>query len=120
LTLDAAARRRFARQLLLSEVGEAGQLRLQSSRFRRDDVCDPDAFAVASEYLVRAGCMADANGKPVHVPGEAEIRRFAGTEALLEPAAAILGAFSAVEYIKETLGLGPARTLPSDLTLSDP
>lgn len=118
--LDAAARRRYARQLLLDEVGEAGQLRLLTSRFRREEACDADAFEVAAQYLARAGCVADPRGKPVQVPGEAEILRFAGTERLREPAAAILGAFSAVERIKETLGLAPARPLPSDLRLSDP
>jgi len=75
LSLDAAARRRYARQLLLGEIGEL-------------------------------------------VPNESAVMRFAASPALRDPAAAIMGAFSAVEHLKEVLGIGAAREFPSDLTLS--
>lgn len=119
--LDAAARRRYARQLLLGEIDEAGQEFLLASRFRREEVsdADADAFAVAADYLARAGCVFDADGTAVQVPGEAEILRFAGRARLRDPAAAIIGAFSAVEHLKETLGLAKARAFPPDLTLSE-
>lgn len=117
--LDAAARRRYARQLLLGEIDEAGQESLLASRFRREEVSDADAFAVAADYLARAGCVFDADGTAVQVPGEAEILRFAGRARLRDPAAAIIGAFSAVEHLKETLGLAKARAFPPDLTLSE-
>ena len=45
--------------------------------------------------------------------------RFAGSPALAEPAAAILGAFSAVEHLEEVLGIAAARELPSELRLID-
>jgi hypothetical protein len=44
--------------------------------------------------------------------------RFAGSPALREPAAAIMGAFSAVEHLKEVLGIAAPRELPPELTLS--
>jgi hypothetical protein len=44
--------------------------------------------------------------------------RFAGNAALREPAALVLGAYSAVEYLKEVLGIAPASEVPTDLSLS--
>ena len=118
MSLDAAARRRYARQLFLGEIGEAGQERLLDARFRQGSASDADAFAVAAEYLRRAGCSADQGGDEVRVPDSAAVSRLAGQASLQEPAAAVAGAFCAVEHIKAALGLGEARELPSDLTLS--
>ncbi len=119
MSLDAAARRRFARQLLLAEIGEDGQLRLAAAGFRSSVESDPDAYGAAADYLERAGCAPDLAGVEVRVPRPDAIDRFAGSEALRGPAALIAGAFSAVEHIKETLGLGPARDLPAELRLGD-
>jgi hypothetical protein len=44
--------------------------------------------------------------------------RFAGNEALREPAALVLGAFAAVAYLKEALGIAAASEVPTDLSLS--
>ena len=118
MKLDAAARRRYARQLLLGEIGESGQLRLLDAGFRQGSDSDADATAVAVEYLERAGCSADEAGAELRVPDTSAVLRFAGSPALREPAAAIVGAFSAVEHLKEILGVAAARELPIELTLS--
>mgnify|MGYP001816583685 FL=1 len=118
MSLDAAARRRYARQLLLGEIGEAGQERLLDTRFRRGAASDADAFAVAADYLSRAGCSPGAEGTELGVPGTDSVRRFAGSDALLAPAAAVIGAFCAVEELKATLGVGAARDFPPGLRLT--
>jgi hypothetical protein len=116
--LDAAARRRYARQLLLGEIGESGQECLLDAGFHRGADGDVDAYAVAAEYLERAGCSRDDNGAAVVVPNESAVTRFAASPALRESAAAIMGAFSAVEHLKEVLGVGDGREFPPELTLS--
>ena len=119
MRLDATARRRYARQLLLGEIGEVGQERLLDARFRHEAGGDADAYAVAAEYLERAGCATDPSGAVLRVPSTTALMRFAGSPALAEPAAAILGAFSAVEHLKKVLGIAAGRELPSELRLSD-
>ncbi|MGB8223484.1 MAG: hypothetical protein WCF10_12945 [Polyangiales bacterium] len=118
MSLDATARRRYARQLLLAELSEAGQQRLLAARFCEGADADAGAFAVAAEYLERAGCSRDDAGAEARVPGSGDVMRFAGSPALREPAALVMGAFAAVEHIKEVLGVGVARELPPDLVLS--
>ena len=118
MSLDAAARRRYARQLLLGEIGESGQERLLGAGFHRGADGDADAYAVAAEYLERAGCSHDESGAAVHAPNESAVMRFAGSPALRESAAAIMGAFSAVEHLKQVLSVGRAREFPAELTLS--
>lgn len=119
MSLDSAARRRYARHVLLVEVGEAGQERLLRARFRPDAGADEDAYAVAAEYLERAGCHADARGDTARVPDTETVGKFAGSAELRAPAAAIAGAFAAVEHIKSVLGVGTARRFPPDARLSD-
>ena len=119
MSLDSAARRRYARHILLGEVGEAGQERLLGARFRRDADADEDAYAIAADYLGRAGCHADARGDAAPVPDTEAVAKFAGSAELRAPAAAIAGAFAAVEHIKSVLGVGTARRFPSDARLSD-
>ena len=118
MRLDAATRRRYARQLLLGEVGEAGQERLLAARFRRDDASDQEASLVAAEYLERAGCTVGAAGDTLDVPDESTVMRFAGKASLAGPAAAIVGAFCAVEAMKRTLGCGESCRFPEELKLS--
>ena len=62
--------------------------------------------------------LMDEHGDEVHVPDEETVARFAGTAALQEPAAAVIGAFCAVEHLKGVLGLDAPRDFPSDLWLS--
>ena len=117
MSLDAEARRRYARQLLLGEVDEGGQARLLEARFRRPQGCDPDAFAVAADYLERAGCSLTEDGVHLAVADETSVLRFAGAPSLRAPAAAVMGAFAAVEHIKDTLGIAEARSFPAGLQL---
>jgi hypothetical protein len=117
LSLQGAQRRRYARQLLLSEVGERGQERLLAARFRPAAGCDPDAYAVAADYLERAGLSFDPAGTELRVADADAIERLAGSPCLREPAAWIAGAFAAVEHLKEVLGIAAARELPADLCL---
>lgn len=118
MSLDAAARRRYARQLLLGEIGEAGQERLLTAGFRPGADGDAGAYAVAAEYLERAGCSAQEHGVELHVPTQDAVMWFAGSSALRESAAAIMGALAAVEHIKEVLGIRATRDLSPDLILS--
>jgi hypothetical protein len=118
LSLDAATRRRYARQVLLGEVGEAGQKRLLDAEFAAGAASDTSAFAVAADYLRRAGSSEAAEGRLVALPDGAAVLRFAGGSALVEPAAAIIGAFCAVEHMKATLGISEARPFPAELRLS--
>jgi hypothetical protein len=118
LNLDATARRRYARQLLLGEIGEEGQERLSTADFRPGAEGDADAYAVAAEYLRRAGCReSEIDGTPVHGSTVDAVTHFAGSPSLHAPAAAVLGAFAAVEYLKKALEVGEPRTFPPDLTL---
>jgi hypothetical protein len=119
LSLDAAQRRRYARQLLLGEIGEPGQQCLLSARFRPGTGSDPDAYAVAADYLERAGLSFDAQGEDVQVAGSQGVARLAGSPELSRPAAVIAGAFAAVEHLKEVLGIAEARDFPADLRLRD-
>jgi hypothetical protein len=119
LSLDAAARRRYARQLLVGEIGESGQLRLLAGGFRPGADGDAGATAVAVEYLTRAGCSVDDSSAELRVPDAGTVTRFAGSPALRESAATILGAYAAVEHLKAILGVGSARAFSPELTLSD-
>jgi hypothetical protein len=118
VSLGAAARRRYARQLLLGEIGEAGQESLLEAEFAAGAGSDSRAFAVAADYLRRAGCAEAELGRVVRAPDEAAVMRFAGAPSLAEPAAAIMGAFCAVEHLKVTLGIGNAQPFPTDVQLS--
>ena len=117
MSLDAAERRRYARQLLLGEIGEAGQERLLGSEFAHGVSSDASAFAVAADYLRRAGCSEAETGREVLVPDAATVMRFAGAPFLVGPAAAVIGAFCAVEHLKVTLGMAEAREFPADTQL---
>lgn len=118
MSLDGAQRRRYARQLLLGEVGERGQERLLAACFRPGADCDRAAYAVASDYLERAGLAPHPTGLEVRVVDADTIEGLAGSPALREAAAWIAGSFAAVEHLKAVLGIAAARDLPSDLRLS--
>lgn len=118
MSLDATTRRRYARQLLLHEIGESGQERLSASGFRREAGSDGVAYAVASDYLRRAGCRErESEGTPTRTPSAEAVADFAGVPSLIAPAAAILGALAAVDHLKVILGVGRPSALPAGLTL---
>ena len=116
-------RQLYARHLLLAEVGEAGQERLCAAQARLAADADARAVTVAREYLLRAGVhvheasAAVPDALPVLLPSAAAVRALAGRPELEQAAAALAGAFAAVETIKAALGIGEARALPAALTL---
>ncbi len=115
--MDPLARRRFARQLLLAEIGEAGQARLCASRVKMAEGADAQAGETARAYLERAGLQVVAERTAVEaaVPSAAAIAALARSEMQRPAAAALAGAFAAVEAIKAALALQPRAALPADL-----
>ena len=122
-------RARFARHLLLPELGEAGQERLLASQARFPSDADAGARAVAAGYLERAG-VAVANDDAlapeasrhaqVALGNEAECARVAGRAELLEAARSLAGALAAVETIKTLAGLGsPGAPLPAGILFAE-
>lgn len=93
-------------------------MRLLAARFFRDERSDSEASAVAADYLERAGCTVGIDGDALDVPDDSAVLRFAGKASLAGPAAAIIGAFCAVEAMKRTLGCGENHPFPSELSLS--
>jgi hypothetical protein len=122
--LEAWQRQRYARHLLLAEIGELGQSRLCEARVGMPLNGDPDAAFVAGDYLERAGLEVQAlsaGGRvsEVNVLDVEGVRALAGCAELAHAAAAFAGAFAAVEAIKAVLGVGAPAQLPSDLVLAE-
>jgi hypothetical protein len=117
--LSPQQKQRYARHVLLAEIGEAGQLRLCGARVRLGRESDPGAAAVATDYLVRAGLetTGDAAARELALPDTRTIRALAGSTDFEPAAAALAGAFCAVEAIKAALGAGVPGALPRDLVL---
>ncbi|NOY91406.1 MAG: hypothetical protein GXP55_09355 [Deltaproteobacteria bacterium] len=104
-SLSPQERQRFARQLLLHEIGADGQLRLLGARF---DAPSTRAGAIAADYLVRAGLR----------PGsalEAALALSLPSEEGDPVADALCGAFAAVEALKGALQLGTPGALDPQL-----
>lgn len=114
---EVSVERRFVRQLLLDEIGEDGQARLLVAGFRPGAATDPDAYAIAAEYLRRAGCPERDDGTPLDALSSEAVDQLAGTPALRPHAAAVLGAYVAVEHIKRAVGAGRPGAFPPTLTL---
>ncbi len=113
--LSASDRVRYARQLLLPQLGETGQARLLASELSARPGADDGALEVARTYLQRAGVRvsdrADADELPLYSPDE--IARMAGTDELLEAARALAGALAAVAAMRTLAGLpAPVEPLP--------
>jgi hypothetical protein len=110
VSLSERDRTRFARHLLLTQLGEAGQERLLEARLVAPAEADPGALEVAHAYLTRAGAevlVAGADGaSALSLPTTAQVERVAGSAALLEAARALLGALAAVDAIKRVASLG--------------
>lgn len=115
--MEPLARRRFARQLLLAEIGEAGQARLCASRVRITAGADAQAAETARTYLERAGLPVVDDGAAIeaNVPSSVAIGALARNEAQRPAAAALAGAFAAVEAMKAALALDRPGALPQDL-----
>lgn len=113
MTLSPEARLRFARHLLLPEIGLEGQERLSAACVSLAQGADVRAAAVAREYLERAGLRVQ-EGAPrvVPLPSAETVESEAGGRELVEAEAALRGALAAVREIRE-LTSGP-RTMPSE------
>jgi hypothetical protein len=128
VVLTARERTRYARHLLLPEIGLAGQERLLATHVQLAASAHPRASQVARLYLERAGVAVEGEAPPeareqrevapedqrAWVADPAAVERLAGSAALVPAAAALAGALGAVEAIKEVLQLGTK----GDLTLA--
>jgi predicted trehalose synthase len=73
VALSERDRVRYARQLLLPQLGEAGQERLLGARLYVSAQADPGALAVAQSYLARAGVpVIEAPSKRAALPRASE------------------------------------------------
>lgn len=117
--LSADQRSRYARHLLVVELGEQGQARLCEAELGVAPGADAAAAAVATDYLVRAGVRtsADAGVACVQLPSASRVDALAGRPELREAAAALAGALAAVEAIKQLTGAGSPALLPDALCL---
>src|SRR5262245_54051148 len=99
-------RQLYARHLLLAEIGECGQECLCATQVTLPADADERAASLAGEYLQRAGVRVDESGRgapgslQVPLPPSAGVAALAQRPELLEAAAALAGAFAAVETIK--------------------
>jgi hypothetical protein len=118
VTLAELDRVRFARHLLLPEIGQSGQARLLAASVRVSEGADEGALAVAREYLERAGVRLEREGEhTLSLPSQAEVAALAGSPELVEAARALTGALAAVEAVKAVLHLGePLQKAPSNLS----
>lgn len=101
---------RFARQVLVAEIGEAGQRRIGESSIRASG--DARASEIANEYLVRAGARIGSGREVVIEPRE--VGRIAGREDLREAAAFLAGSLAAAAALLEVAGASgkPAPAAP--------
>jgi hypothetical protein len=106
---------RYARHLLLPQVGEAGQRRLLETAFCAEG--DAGVVKVAERYLSRAGVRV-GEGSALPVASSDEVARVAGDPALEPAARALLGALAAVDAIRVTLGLSGRVAAPFVLSAS--
>lgn len=109
-------RQRYARHLLLTQVGEAGQERLLAAKLRVHADADRGVLEVARTYLERAGLsltVRDAGSEPdslhtaqadeLRLPSSEDVARVAGGVELAEAARALLGALAAVSAIQRAV-----------------
>lgn len=111
--------RLYARQVILRELGPAGQAQLCAAEVALSPAdAAAGAARVAADYLRRAGIqVSDSASLPVHVASQAEVEATAGHPGLQACAEWLLGAWAAVEAVKRCVGVGsPARTPPAPLT----
>ena len=121
MTLPADDGARYLRQLMLAEVGAEGQARLGGAVVRLSGGSSASR-AHAADYLQRAGLGVHTDGGPTQ-PASAdapplELLRPLASPAALAPAMDLfLGALTAVEGIKQVLGVGQPAALPANLFL---
>jgi adenylyltransferase/sulfurtransferase len=121
MALTTRDRTRYARQLLLPQIGEAGQLRLLAARVREPLQADAGALSVACSYLARAGLRttSDAEAPELSLVSSREVARLAGDPALIEAARALAGALAAVDALRAVAGFdGRAQTVIPTLSVT--
>jgi hypothetical protein len=111
IVLSDVEKRLYARQVLLNEVGMAGQARLCATEACVPAHADAAAGAVAADYLQRAGVRVSVSGLPLKAATSAEVDAIAGEPMLRDCAAWLAGAWAAVEAIKASTGAGEAAVL---------
>jgi hypothetical protein len=115
--LDDLSLQRFARQVLLPEIGERGQEALCATSAAVSGG-DAGARTVCVEDLARAGVVTSGSpGVPVSVPSSTALLELAGADALREAAAWLAGSFAAVETIKRVVHAGRVAELPTAFSL---
>lgn len=95
---------RFARHVMLAEIGARGQETLLAARYRVSASTDARVADVIHAYLGRAGMAPSEEGREVAVP--ADVATLARDPRLESAAAFLLGALAAVEHVKSELGIG--------------
>ncbi|MDB4976512.1 MAG: hypothetical protein JWN48_4853 [Myxococcaceae bacterium] len=121
MALSDRERTRYARQLLLSQLGEAGQERLLRAAACAPAQADGGALEVARIYLERAGVRVvvheslpehGTHAQELALPSSAELTRIAGAPELEPAARALMGALAAVRALQDAAAL-PSSPLPS-------
>lgn len=113
MALSGRDRTRYARHLLLTQLGEAGQERLLAAQVAANGDADAGALAVARRYLTRAGVQVsqlsqlsfDGTASPLRVATSDEVGAMAGHPSLREAARALAGALSAVNTLQSLIGV---------------
>jgi hypothetical protein len=111
----------YARQILLSELGLAGQARLGAAEVRIAAGTDSRVTAVARDYLTRAGVASGVQrtaALDLPAVSRLDVERTAGAGALEDCAAWLLGSFTAVEAIKAAAGVGTPAAFDPDFVLA--
>lgn len=112
-------RRLYARQVLLHELGIAGQARLCASRVAVREGGDALATRVTRDYVQRAGLLLDDEASvELTLPMPGDVQTLAGDPALRDCAAWLAGAFAAVETIKRCVEVGRRAQLDPELRLN--
>jgi hypothetical protein len=108
VALSGRDRTRYARHLLLTQLGEAGQERLLAAQVVANGDADAGALAVARRYLTRAGVQVcdDGASSPLRVATAEQVATMAGHPSLRAAARALAGALSAVNTIQSLIGVG--------------
>jgi hypothetical protein len=106
VALSGRDRTRYARHLLLTQLGEVGQERLLAAQVVANADADAGSLAVARRYLTRAGVQVSADGasSPLRVASSAEVATMAGHPSLHEAAQALAGALAAVNTLMTLIG----------------
>jgi hypothetical protein len=112
--LSEADKQLYARQILLRELGLAGQEQLCMTDIVLAGEADPRCRAIAGEYLERAGVRVEdaapgsalGAARVLRLPASEDVARLAGDPTLEGCAAWLLGSLAAVDAIKQVLGAG--------------